>query len=418
MIIVGGGLGGLLAAARASREHEVTLFERAPCLGGRFRNIDHEGHTLTTGALHMVPHGATGPLGRMLSSIGANVRIVDSHPWGRFVVDGREMRLSQIRRSLPYRERLTAAVLVARMRLGRGPDMPTDKFLSSLFKTPVVLDAARAVLGWSLSRAPRDVPATEIYGIVKNIFRYGGPGVPIGGCGAVIDALRDVLERNGVTIRHERVIRINIDDGAVCGVETTENSYHDDIVVSDIGIKQTIGICPHGTFERSFTDAMTSLPESGGIKINVSSRDPLLSHNGVLFPLAMRRVEGVNQVTTIDPSLAPKGRHLVMFHQTLQDNPIRSEVEQGIEDIEEIMGPRRYEILCAQTYFGKNPVNRVAAGHDVDPSLPVRGLYAVGDSVKDVGGIEVDGIALGVEKMITSLKREMRKMGMPSSVSR
>ncbi|HHN81106.1 MAG TPA: NAD(P)/FAD-dependent oxidoreductase [Methanomicrobia archaeon] len=416
MIIVGGGLGGLLAAALASREHDVTLFERAPCLGGRFRNIEHDGHVLTTGALHMVPHGSTGPLGRMLSSVGANVRIVDSRPWGRFLVDGRVMRLSEIRRSLPLRERLNAAVLVARMRLGTGPDRPVDAFLSSLFKTPVVHDAARAVLGWSISCAPSDVPTTELYGIVKNIFRYGGPGVPVGGCGAVVDALRGVLERNGVAIRHERVNRISVDDGAVCGVETGEGIYEDNIVVSDAGIKQTIGLCPSGTFERPFIETVKSLPESGGVKINVSTKDTLLDHTGVLFPLGTQRVEGVNQVTNVDPSLAPEGRHLVMFHQTLRGKHIRSEVERGIEDIEALMGERRFEVLCVQSYFGKNPVNRAAAGHDVDPSLPVRGLYVVGDSVKDVGGIEVDGIALGVEKMWDAMKMKMQKMGTPSSM--
>lgn len=80
VVVVGGGIGGLLAAAKLSHEFDVAIYERLPIIGGRFTNLPYKGFQLTTGALHMVPHGVSGPLGQALKSIGAKVQIIKSEP--------------------------------------------------------------------------------------------------------------------------------------------------------------------------------------------------------------------------------------------------------------------------------------------------------------------------------------------------
>ena len=60
--IVGAGLGGLLAGALLSKDNEIIIYEKLPLVGGRFTNIEYKGYQLTTGALHMIPHGADGYL--------------------------------------------------------------------------------------------------------------------------------------------------------------------------------------------------------------------------------------------------------------------------------------------------------------------------------------------------------------------
>ena len=102
MIVIGGGLGGLVTAALAAKRGPVTLFERSRTLGGRFRNISHEGYQLTTGALHMIPHGSRGPLARLLAEAGASCTIIDSSPWATFERNGIQQRFSSIRSSLPF----------------------------------------------------------------------------------------------------------------------------------------------------------------------------------------------------------------------------------------------------------------------------------------------------------------------------
>ena len=66
--IVGAGLGGLLTGALLSNKHDVVVFEKLPFLGGRFTNLEYEGFQLTTGALHMIPHGNDGYLGYFYSA--------------------------------------------------------------------------------------------------------------------------------------------------------------------------------------------------------------------------------------------------------------------------------------------------------------------------------------------------------------
>src|SRR5574341_1123524 len=80
-VIIGAGLGGLLAGAKLSKAgYDVEIFERLPFIGGRFANLEYKGFKLSTGALHMIPHGSRGPLAQMLRDVGANVTIVDSSP--------------------------------------------------------------------------------------------------------------------------------------------------------------------------------------------------------------------------------------------------------------------------------------------------------------------------------------------------
>ena len=74
-------MGGLLAAARlVAAGHSIELFERLPMIGGRFINLEYKGYKLTSGALHMIPHGSKGPLASMLHEVGADVEIVPSSP--------------------------------------------------------------------------------------------------------------------------------------------------------------------------------------------------------------------------------------------------------------------------------------------------------------------------------------------------
>lgn len=396
MIVIGGGLGGLVTAALAAKRGPVTLFERSRTLGGRFRNISHEGYQLTTGALHMIPHGSRGPLARLLAEAGASCTIIDSYPWATFERDGIQERFSSIRSSLPFMRKAAAARLLFEMRHFSGPACSTTELFERRFDLPLAHELVRCFLGWSLSCTPDELPARDFYAIVKNVFAYGGSGIPLGGCGAVVDALKGALSQNGVLVRHRAVRFIIVEDGQVAGVEDEDGIvYEDRVVVSDIGPKGTLGLLANDAVETAYRKSVQAIPESGGIKITLGTSSSLIPHSGILFPLGAERVEGLNQVTNADPSLAPEGRHMVMSHQTLRGKNIHKETAKGLADLEELFGNRDYEVLATQAYFGKNPVNRASQGNDV-LKCPVRGLFFVGDGAKGRGGIEVEGIALGI----------------------
>jgi phytoene dehydrogenase-like protein len=400
MIVIGGGIGGMIVAATC---RNVTLFEMSPVLGGRFRNINVRGFTLTTGALHMIPH-AEGILPQLLRSAGVEFTIIKSEPAGTFMLD-REYKLSDLFSHVGILGGISLSRMLLDMKTQRAPECSIEDYMRNRINDTTVLSLLSSFCGWSLSMRPRDVPAQEFFLILRAIMAYGGPGVPQGGCSALIDAMRKECERKNNKIIHKKVRKIIVEENRVRGVVDEDGICHEDtIVVSDIGAKGTSKLCE---FPPEYKNMIEAQSPSCGIKISVATRDSLISHSGVLFTPACERICGANQVTNADPILAPKGWHLVMTHQPMLSDNVKSEAELGLADIEALFGDRKYEILAVQPFKGDYPVNRAASGFDFDQRTPIEGLYLVGDCAKVPGGMEVEGIARGVKRVVENYLCDM-----------
>jgi phytoene dehydrogenase-like protein len=410
-LIVGGGLGGLLTAARLVKEgHRVEIFERLPVIGGRFINLDYKGYQLTTGALHMVPHGNKGPLATMLRQVSADVKIVPSSPLGvlRIPDNGgtRDILFYDFSGPLSWTNKLKLTYLTFKSRFIKPDDGSFKDWFSPFINDPWLVKLADAFCGWALSMRSEDVSASETLAIIENMRRYGGPGVPIGGCSAIIDALEQVILSGAGTIHTNcQVHRILTVDGRAVGVETDRDTILGNLVISDIGHQETVQLYDHPATDefRKYMTALESARPSAGIKICLGADRPLIGHSGVLFTPYAQRVNGINEVTNIDPSLAPRGKHLIMSHQALQSDDIQSEIELGLKDLADIFKGQEYEVLMVQTYRDGWPVNRAESGSCTSNTTPIKGLYIVGDGAKGKGGIEVEGVALGVENTLALL---------------
>ena len=410
-LIVGGGLGGLLTAARLVREgHRVEVFERMPVIGGRFINLDYKGYQLTTGALHMIPHGNKGPLATMLRQVGANVKIIPSSPQAvlRMPDNGgfKDISFYNFSAPLSWPNKLKLSYLTFKSRIIKPKDGTFKDWFSPFINDPWLVKLADAFCGWALSMRSDEVSASETLAIIENMRRYGGPGVPVGGCSAIIDALEQIILSGAGTIHTNRQVdRILMVDGRAVGVETGGESILGDAVISDIGHPATAQLYDHPDTDefREYMTEMESARPSAGIKICLGADRPLIGHSGVLFTPYAKRVNGINEVTNVDPSLAPQEKHLIMSHQALQSKDIQSEIELGLKDLEDIFKGKEYEVLMVQTYRDGWPVNRTASGSFTSNSTPIKGLYIVGDGAKGKGGIEVEGVALGVENTMKLL---------------
>ncbi|MCL7414988.1 MAG: NAD(P)/FAD-dependent oxidoreductase [ANME-2 cluster archaeon] len=410
-LVVGGGLGGLLTAARLVKEgHRVEIFERLPVIGGRFINLDYKGYQLTTGALHMIPHGSKGPLATMLRQLDADVKIIDSSPLSvlRIPENGgfKDISFYDFSSPLSWVNRLKLFYLTFKSRFVKPADGSFKDWFYPFINDTWLVKLADAFCGWSLSMRSEDVAAAEMLAIINNMRRYGGPGVPAGGCSAVINALEKIILSGGGPIHTGcQVDRILIVDGRAVGVEADGNTILGDVVISDIGHRETVQLYDHPASDtfREYMVAMESIRPSAGIKICLGADRPLIGHSGVLFTPYARRINGINEVTNIDPSLAPPGKHLVMSHQALQSDDILAEIELGLKDLEDIFENEQYEVLMVQTYSDSWPVNRAESGSNLDNTTPIIGLYIVGDGAKGKGGIEVEGVALGVDNTLKLL---------------
>lgn len=374
----------------------VTLFEKTSVLGGRFRNIPYKGFQLTTGALHMVPHGSRGPLAQLLQKAKADCTIADSRPVATYYFD-RELRFSQVLKTIGSAEKLRLYAMLFEMKYRKGGKRPFQEYLEARTKSEMIHKGFESFCIWSLSLTPSELSCHEMFSITKSLFKYMGPGIPQGGCSGVINALEKVILKRGNKIIHKKVTDISADEKVYGVVDEDGKEYTDSIVVSDIGAQATSQLVKFSTEYQKRIDALTP---SEGIKYSIASKEPLLQHTGVMFTPGLQYIGGVNQVTNADPSLAPKGYHLVMAHQKVTSQNFEKEKKKGLEDLDILFKGKEYEVLAVQIYRKNNPVNRASAGQDLDQKTPFTGLYLVGDSAKGEGGIEVEGIALGVEQLM------------------
>ncbi len=404
-VIIGAGLGGLLAGAKLAKAgYDVEIFERLPFIGGRFANLDYKGFKLSTGALHMIPHGSQGPLARILHEVGAKVDIKTSYPMAviRTEEDG-DIMFNDFRKILSMQERIKLLYLSLVSRIFKPGDQISYKdWILKYFDNDFLLKLADSFCGWALSLQARDVPASEILEIINHIYLYGGPGIPVGGCGAVTGALADVICSNGGKINTKTCVdKIIIDKDRARGISAGGKNTGSDIVISDIGHYETSRMYDCG--DEEYLRNIKNVRPSRGIKICLSSDEPLIGHSGVLFTPFAKRINGINEVTNVDPSFAPPGKHLVMSHQAMLSDDLKQEINLGLHDLENLFPDKKYEVLLVQSYSNGWPVNRAASGSDIGNTTPVCDLYVVGDGAKGKGGIEVEGVALGVGNVMREI---------------
>ncbi|MCK5661714.1 MAG: NAD(P)/FAD-dependent oxidoreductase, partial [Methanosarcinales archaeon] len=334
--IIGSGLGGLLSGAKLAQSgHKVEIFETLEVAGGRFINLNYKGHTLSSGALHMIPHGEDGPLGQLLKELNADVNIVNSEPGATIAVkkdDGIEIiSFTDATQLLSFRSKIKLAALGLQFKISTPRMMSFKEWSDRHIPDELFAKTSVAFCGWALSVPPEDVSAVEMKAIIENIDRYGGPGVPIGGCSAIINALVRIIEDNGGVIHTGTGVqsietsKVEGDDGktqtCASGIRTDAGDVVDaDIVISDIGHPETVKLAGSDTIldlDGVYMQKVTSSKSSAGIKICISSNEPLVGHSNILMTPYARRINGMNEVTQIDPTLAPAGKHLIVTHQTM-----------------------------------------------------------------------------------------------------
>ena len=407
-VVIGSGIGGLLTASFLSKSgYEVTVLEKSPFIGGRCTNLHYRGFGLSTGAFHMIPHGADGPLAHLLKLLEAHVTIINSRPKGMILYEGRLFPYRDGWKYLGFREKARALKLLAEIKRNKLPsgeeaEMSGREWIRERIGDSEFTDLfIKSFLGWADSVL--DVPAIELAREIKAALRWGGPGLIKGGCRSIPEALSSIILSNGGRIiTRKSVVEIEVDSKRVFTADGEEFSY--DVLISNAGIKETIELIGRENFDREYLKRVDSLKPSEGIKYNVALKGRPRIGNTVVFTLDTGRINGYNEPSSISPELAKKGHTLIMLHHALRSGNIKKEQRLGIEDIHRIFPDfdREGEILLIQTYLDGNPVNRVASGQIVE-ELPVEDVYVVGDAYKGEGGIEIDGIALGVMKTLEKL---------------
>ncbi|WP_407353801.1 phytoene desaturase family protein [Luteimonas sp. R10] len=254
IVVIGAGLAGLAASlslARAGRP--VLLVEATDAVGGCCSTTLVSGFTFNNGALYVaVPSLLRAAFERLGLDFDAEAPLVRiERPQETRLQDGTVVRLSDVenssvegpkanektailrdglgglqRRWAPVYRTLIDEVLPFEPSLLRTlsrlwrylPRMGghVDALIKAHFPEPALQAAVASTLLYT-GTSPDRLPATQIIGLLALLEE--GFHLPRGGMGAISAALHRALQRHSVPIRcGQRVDRIEVADGAVCGV--------------------------------------------------------------------------------------------------------------------------------------------------------------------------------------------------------
>lgn len=438
VIVIGAGLGGLLAAAQfVRRGRRVVVVERLAHPGGRFTAKTFQGAQVSTGAVHMLPFGTNGELAGMLRALGVPHRIHDAEVFASFHARGRQyicrslLQLAGVfgPRQFAQFVRLGATMLLRAPR----PEERGQTFRAWLDRrinraeSPELYAYFERMAHFALSVDLDQLTYPEIVETTKNMLRYGAPGVVEGGCAALTGELeRRVTEGGGEVRLQQDVLAITRTgdagggDDAVAGVcvrdrqTGAETRLRAPLVISNIGPRATARLLdpsPQPPLPRGEGAPTTSFPvgegaEASGLKVHLLSDISIIPHRGIMYCLDTERIAGVVQPSNSDRRLAPPGKHLLITHQLMRGEDVNVEREAARADLRRLFGDdfgTRVTILTMSQYRGEWPVNRAVQGEDVSPRTDLAGLYLVGDAVKPSGYLMVEGVAQSVNSLLDTL---------------
>lgn len=260
VVVVGGGIGGLAAAALLGRAgHDVTLLEANPWLGGKSRRVELDGQRIDTGpSLFTFPgvweellrrwdaldggdtaEAVAGLKLRRMEEVGryyyrdevVPLPVPEGHPWHaaweRFarIHGGLGPEVTRLLTADPL-DRQTLPALGRLLRV-YGPKLTTRSYLDGLRWLPDGLREIIAIHTLNAGVSPSRTPA--LYASMPAIMAADGVWVPEGGVYEVVRALERLARRAGVEIHAGEPV-IGVEPRRV----TTSAEYRADAVVSGL----------------------------------------------------------------------------------------------------------------------------------------------------------------------------------------
>lgn len=275
VVVVGGGFGGMAAALRArAKGHAVTLIDRCPRLGGRAQVFECSGFKHDAGPTVLTAPFLFEELFELFGqSLHDRVKLVPLKPWYRFeFADGNhfdyggtlEDTLAEIRRIHPpdvdgYHRLLEQSRKLYDVGFTKLADQPFDSMAFMFVQVPHLarLGAWRTVwqmvcrylesdyLRQAFSIQPLLVggnpfDTTCIYGLIHFLEQAHGVHFAMGGTGALVDAIENLMVEQGIEIRlNTTVTSMSVAHGRIDSVMTEDAQGHRETLKADWIVSNT-----------------------------------------------------------------------------------------------------------------------------------------------------------------------------------
>lgn len=398
-VVIGAGAGGLCAAARLAHAGLRTLVvDDRSLIGGRASTEEIEGFKVNVGAI-AIEFG--GVFEETFRTVGAPLNIRSPEPAASFFLDGKMVDVSRGGWSLLLGQLTKQAARIlekfADARSGNLPDgrQSTEDWLKGYTSNATVHAIFRnlcaAIFACNASELPARAFLTYFTG--KGAFKRFG-FCPEGTIG-VWNALASVVRRNGEIWLSTPATQIHIRDGKAEGISVVREGQkiriETDIVVSNAGPKATLALGGETVFPADYVaQVKNGLRPAANIVINIASREPLMTHPGIITFGQTRRLCNMANLTATCPELAPPDWNLYVAYAVpvpaLGDFDAEAETALAMQDLrDQFANFDRAKILSIRVMRDDWPAQRSCAGYDLPRETGIEGLWCVGDAVKQYG---------------------------------
>ncbi|MHA1360375.1 MAG: phytoene desaturase family protein [Candidatus Helarchaeota archaeon] len=436
-IIIGAGIGGLMAAASLCRNgKKVLILEQLPFIGGRYTEIPYQGYDITSGAWTSM--GIKSHIGRFCEEVGAYVdyitlreRGVKHHPAPLFKV--RFNNQNEVDFYNPLSKELSGTDLesffqILMKLLAKNtvitPETSSRDLVEEITKNESIVSILDHTIGTASGLTIDTLPASELRVILRDVLKTGGKfGFAKGGTKSIIKALEVVILNNGGEIRTcTGVNNIIIEDNQAKGVElesgVTLNAKN---VIHNAGAHRFLELVKPKNLPNSLVNKIKHFIPIDCAAIVLGLDKPVTSDCAITIPPEAERVAGIFSPTFFDPSVAPENKHMIDVFIVLQSNNIKKEMQLAWDDLynlfpnidslihmknEMIFYKRWPGAECGQT-FGQIGDQRL------DPESPIENLYLVGMDCKG-SGVAGDLIPVGVQLCLKRIAEKDKKIKVPS----
>ena len=269
-VVIGAGFGGIAAALRLrAKGYQVTVIDRSPMLGGRAQVFVRNGYTHDAGPTVITAPFLLAELFELFGEkIEQHIKLVPLTPWYRFYFQDKttfdyggtlEDTLSEIDKIAPkdkagYLKLLRHSQAIFDIAFTQLSARPFHQFFLMLTLIPKLIvlksyESVWAMVSRHLSHAKlrlafsiqpllvggNPFSTTSIYGLIHYLERAYGVFFAMGGTGAIVSALKGLMERNGISIvLNATVKKLMIEQGRVTGLLLENGEHHPaDLIVAN-----------------------------------------------------------------------------------------------------------------------------------------------------------------------------------------
>jgi phytoene desaturase len=423
VVVIGAGVGGLVAAARlVLAGHRPLVLEGEQRLGGRFSTIEKDGFKLPTGAVAVETQGPFLETFEQLD-IDPGLRTPDPpvliHVRGRDLKPGAAVWQHMIKRVTKSAGRVAEGI--AQGRTADVDDQQTlEEWARRYTKSATLLSLFQSLAASIFTVNADELPAGVFFRNLRETGGYKKFGFAPQGNAAVADMIAAAIEeRGGRILRGVEASGIEFEaDRAVAVHARTADGvaerYPAAAVVSNVGPRNTARLTEGTAAEAAFATRVEGVQTTSLLTLAFSASEEIVPHPGIWAFTDTERLCNLANLGATCPELAPEGRSLYEAYSAPRPSvggDYDADAERALleKDLRKLIpGFDRAEVVLFKAMRGdRAPAQQVRPGYDLDVRTPIANLVEVGDGVKPYGWIGTTACAQTARTAVDALVPEL-----------